>query len=139
MSEISLNRLNPESLLTCEFEYRKMDQYNDEGIEEYFIKINGVIIDSQTRSESEDNKSWFEVSLLYQAFVFDSPFCETHENFQSELEGVYLRAVTKRKRENYLLKIESKSITQGEFIIAGSSAITSIHALSKFSTDHDLF
>ena len=139
MGEIPLSRLRPESLLDCGFEYRKMYDSDDEGTEEYFVKIPGIIIDSHIRCETEDNKSWYEVSLIYHAYVADSPFCETCDNFYSEFQGIYLRAITMKKRENYKLKLENKPITEREFIMAGASVIASLPSISEYSTDHDLF
>jgi len=134
MESISLERLKPVSLLDCGFEYRELGPNSNDGYEEYYFKIPGNII-----SECEttvDEKSWFEIVLIYKVFVFDSPFCETEDNFQSDLQEIYLRAVTKTKRDNFIKKSETRYIDKPEFLRAGASVIIT---LDSINTDDELF
>jgi len=100
MESSSLATLKPLSFLTCGFEYRQLNEGSDTGYEEYYFKIPGSIIIND--SMIIDESSWVEVVLTYEAYVSDSPFCETEDNFYSELQEIYLRAITKRKRETYI-------------------------------------
>lgn len=138
MEKTSLQSLNPLSLLACGFEYRTEDPNSDEGYEEYYFKVLGQSVDESIGGYSIDidDGSWIEVVLSYEAYVSDSPFCETLDNFNSELQDIFLRAVTKRKRETFIKKSEIKHIKKSEFMMAGASVFTT---LDSIHTDDELF
>jgi hypothetical protein len=134
MESSSLATLKPLSFLTCGFEYRQLNEGSDTGYEEYYFKILGSIIIND--SIVIDENSWVEVVLTYEAYVSDSPFCETEDNFYSELQEIYLRAVTKRKREAYIKKSSIKDISKSDFMMAGAFFMTTLNSII---TDDDLF